>query len=219
MVCTPGEGPRRRGLGLASPRAQPARPSRCSAPSQPKPAPRRRRSGREEAGRAPRPRRPRSQGQLHSSLQTVTSSPAHPSPRSPLRPSPPFLRRTAGSILSSAPGNRGRGQPPLGTSRGFSHAARPPPGRRGEPSAPCNAARARRSPGRSCQGPRGLKTGRTLLHTLQDPRSCSVLLNPAPRQCSHPGTPSSRSASCFQGLSRVPPVCFPTPNSMPRSLA
>lgn len=50
-----------------------------------RPAPRPQRSGREEAGRGPRPRRPRSQGQLHSSLQTVTSSPAHPSP-APLPP-------------------------------------------------------------------------------------------------------------------------------------
>lgn len=78
-------GPERGRAGLA--RKYRAKPRRCFASTQPKGGQLRAcgGSGREEAGRAPRPRRPRSQGQLHSSLQTVTSSPAHPSP-APLPP-------------------------------------------------------------------------------------------------------------------------------------
>lgn len=81
MCARPESGP----AGLA--RQYRAKPSRCFASTQPKGSQLRAYggSGREEAGRAPRPRRPRSQGQLHSSLQTVTSSPAHPSP-APLPP-------------------------------------------------------------------------------------------------------------------------------------
>lgn len=156
-----GKGPRRRGLGLASPSAQPARPSRCSALFQPKPALRRQQSRREEAGRAPRPRRPRSQGQLHSSLQTVTSSPAHPSLRSPLLPSPPRLncwlhlsectresrrRPTASGDLLSLLARCAPPPPP----------PPPPPGCGGEPSTTRNASHARHSPGSGCCGPEGV---------------------------------------------------------------
>lgn len=79
----------------------------------------------------------------------------------PLSSSASLLRLTAGSILASAPGNRGRGQLPLGTSQGFSHAASIPftPGRLGKPSAPCNASHQRHSPGCRCRGPESLKTG------------------------------------------------------------
>lgn len=205
VVSTQREGPRWRGFGLASPCTQLARPSRCSTPSQPKPAPRRQRSRREEAGARPAlaARGHRGNYTLHcSSLQTVTNSPAHRSRGSSLllriSPSLNCWLHLSERTRESRPRPTASGDLP-----GFLTRCEYPL----HPRSPRQALRSLQrippapQPWMQVSWSRKLKD-RNLLHALQNLHSCVLPLNTTPSQCNHPSTPNSGTAS----VSKVSPA-------------